>query len=57
MMGWLSRLLGRVDGFDAIAVAGLALLTWGLFLVYVPAALIVPGVLLLWFGVAGARRS
>lgn len=56
-MDFLKRALNRVDGYDAIAVVGLALLTAGSYFVFAPAGLIVPGVLLLAFGVVGARRS
>jgi hypothetical protein len=45
-----------MDRFDLISIIGLALVTAGSYLVYEPLALIVPGVLLLLFGVSGARR-
>ena len=43
------------DGYDIVALAGLALLVTGLWLVWPPLALIVCGALLLAFGVWGAR--
>lgn len=44
-----------MDRFDFISLIGLALLAAGLYLVYEPFALIVPGVLLIVAGTLGAR--
>lgn len=42
---------------DLCAVAGLGLLSYGAWLVYVPAGAIVPGVVLLGVGIVGALRG
>lgn len=44
-----------MDRFDFIALLGLLLLAGGLYFVYPPAALIVPGAVLLLVGALGAR--
>lgn len=41
---------------DGSVVMGFGLLTYGSWLVYTPAGLIVPGLLLLGVGLMGARR-
>ena len=43
----------RFDKYDAIALLGLLLLTSGVYFVFAPLALIVPGALLILFGVVG----
>lgn len=45
-----------IDARDVIAVVGLVLLAVGLYQVYRPAALIVPGALLTWFALRGCGR-
>lgn len=45
--------MSRIDGYDLVALIGLLLLAVGCWLVYEPLALIVPGLLLLAFGVIG----
>lgn len=49
--------MATIDKFDIIALGGLILLTIGVFFVYEPLALIVPGVLLLCFGVVGGLNN
>lgn len=44
-----------IGRFEVIALAGLALVSAGLHQVYPPAALIVPGTILFFVGVFGAR--
>ena len=44
-----------IDMYDIVAVAGIALVAAGLALVWMPLALVVPGCMLLAFGVWGAR--
>ena len=46
-----------MDTFDAIGIAGLVLLAAGLWFVYWPLALIVPGAVLLGVALAGAARK
>lgn len=46
-----------VDRADVLAAVGLLLLAAGLYLVYAPLALIVPGALLLLVAGAGALRG
>lgn len=46
-----------MDRFDIVALIGLALLAAGLYFVYWPLALIVPGVVLFGVGALGARRK
>ena len=47
--GRLCRILYRaIDARDCVALIGLALVAGGLYLVWVPAALIVPGCVLVW---------
>lgn len=41
--------------FDILALVGLLLLSAGAFWIYAPAGLVVPGVVLLWFGFWGAE--
>lgn len=53
------RRRGRADFFDGrdlVLVAGLGLLTYGCFLVYVPAAFIVPGGILTYVAIFGTRN-
>ena len=45
-----------MDLYDGFALIGLGLLSAGLYFVYWPLALIVPGVILLAVGLAGATR-
>ena len=45
-----------MDTFDALGAIGLLMLAVGLYLVYPPLALIVPGVVILLLAVAGAAR-
>ena len=45
-----------MDTFDALGAIGLVMLAAGLYLVYAPLALIVPGVVILLLAVAGAAR-
>lgn len=45
-----------MDRYDLLTLIGLALLAGGLYLVYPPMALIVPGVVLVAVGVIGAWR-
>ena len=47
----MKKLLEKFDLRDAHAYAGIALLAAGSYLVYQPAALIVPGALLFWLAV------
>ena len=52
----INRLLKYLKGLpldlrDAHAYAGIILMSVGFYLVYVPAALIIPGVILLWLAV------
>ena len=46
-----------MDRWDVMALAGVVLVGVGLWFVYWPLALIVPGVLLIALGVAGARTA
>lgn len=46
-----------MDRWDMIALVGLALVGVGLWFVYWPLALIVPGVVLVGVGLFGARNS
>ncbi len=48
--------LARSIAIDLSILVGFGLLTYGSWLVYVPAAFIVPGVLLLGAGINGSRR-
>lgn len=50
MRGILTRIARTVDVIDVIVTVGMALLVAGLSMVYVPAALIVPGVLMVAAG-------
>lgn len=43
-----------MDRFDLLALIGLGLLSTGLYLIYPPLALIVPGCFLLLIGLLGA---
>lgn len=45
-----------MDTFDALGIIGLVLLAAGLWFVYWPLALIVPGAVLLGVALAGAAR-
>jgi hypothetical protein len=57
-MGRMIRLLGtlsKIDPRDVFAFAGLGLLAYGLSLVCVPAAFIVPGCVLLYMAIFGSR--
>lgn len=45
-----------MDRYDLLTLIGLILLAGGLYLVYPPMALIVPGVVLVTVGVIGAWR-
>ena len=46
-----------MDRWDVMALAGLVLVGVGLWFVYWPLALIVPGVVLLVVGLVGARNG
>jgi len=46
-----------VDRYDAVSLIGLFMLAYGLYLVYVPLALIVPGAFLIVTGTMGARAK
>lgn len=46
-----------MDKFDFLALAGLALLAGGLYLIYAPLALIITGLFLLGVGLMGARNK
>lgn len=48
---------GAVDGHDLIFVAGLALLTYGVYALYWPLAFIVPGAILTALGTYNAVQS
>lgn len=48
---------GSVDRYDLVALAGLALVGVGLWFVYWPLALIVPGAALTAVGLLGAWRT
>jgi hypothetical protein len=45
------------DWYDALIILGLLLLTIGVYFVYAPLALIVPGALLLVYGVVGGVNN
>jgi hypothetical protein len=44
-----------LDRYDLVSLLGLALMAIGLYMVYAPLALIIPGALLIVAGVMGAR--
>ena len=44
-----------MDSYDAMGVVGLLLMTAGCYLVWLPLALLVPGVVLMVVAVMGAR--
>lgn len=46
-----------MDSYDGLALIGLILLTVGVYFVYAPLALIVPGVALLISGIYGGRSA
>jgi hypothetical protein len=46
-----------IDRYDIAAIVGLALVTIGVYFIYEPLALIVPGLLLLAFSIIGARHG
>ena len=45
----------RISAVDAIAIAGVVLLTIGAALVYLPLGFVVPGALLLLYAIAASR--
>ncbi len=47
----------KINGNDVLFVVGLGLLGYGLFLVYMPLAFIVPGMVLIVLAVLGARSK
>lgn len=47
----------KADYTDLIAVIGLALLAAGLYFIYPPLALVIPGAVLLLVGLAAGRRG
>lgn len=53
----LARLLAGFGPREVLLVLGLALVATGLAMVYVPAALIVPGAVLTWLAVTPLRPS
>ncbi len=46
VLALLVKLLSLLDARDTVAVAGLAMMAWGLSMVSLPAALVIPGGLL-----------
>lgn len=46
-----------MDRWDVVALAGLALMAAGLYFIYWPLALLVPGAALLLLAIFGAKRS
>jgi hypothetical protein len=54
-MNRFRRLLTPPDLYDLFALAGLALIAVGLWLIYPPAALIVTGAAILTLGIWGAK--
>lgn len=52
-----AALFAFMDAYDAMGIGGLILLAAGLYLMWPPLALAVPGAVLLLLAVAGARRG
>jgi len=57
--GWLSKIWTGVgvDRYDVMALAGLAMLCWGLYQIMPAVAWMAGGIALLAMGVAGAARK
>lgn len=51
----LRRVADQIDPFDAMAVAGVAVLTVGVAMIFVPAAFIVIGGLSMLYAIAASR--
>lgn len=53
----LAKLAAQIDPLDVIAVVGVAMVSAGAWMIYPPAALIVPGIVLFLVGVRARRKS
>jgi len=53
----MSNLFGRIDGNDILILFGLILLSYGLYLIWLPLIPVVDGFLLLVMGLMGAYRK
>lgn len=47
----------RIDFSDIIAIAGAGLITWGIYEIFVPAAIIFGGIILIIIAVAKAKTG